>query len=113
MVDSLNMKVHEMHLASLSIRQSDLRGQIDNHTVEDEMYVKIKDNLQQQNLEKRYEGYNLEEDGLLTYKRRIYIRNIVELRRVVMDEIHKLRNLVTEDTRRQLLRPESSTFGQE
>ena len=45
--------------------------------------------MQQQNLEKRYEGYKLEEDGLLTYKGRIYIPNVADLRRVVMDEIHQ------------------------
>ena len=53
------------------------------------MYEQIKDKFQQQSLEKRYEGYKLEEDGLLTYKGRIYIPNVVELRRVVMDEIHQ------------------------
>ena len=51
------------------------------------MYEQVKDKLQQQSLEKRYEGYKLEEDGLLTYKGRIYIPNVAELRRVVMDEI--------------------------
>ena len=40
-------------------------------------------------LEKRYEGYKLEEDGLLTYKGRIYIPNVAELRIVVMDEINQ------------------------
>ena len=60
-----------------------------NHTVEDELYVQVKDKLQQQNLEKRYEGYKLEEDGLLTYKGRIYISKVAYLRRVVMDEIHQ------------------------
>ena len=31
----------------------------------------------------------MEEDGLLTYKGRIYIPNVADLRRVVMDEIHQ------------------------
>ena len=66
--DALSRKVHEMHVTFLSICQSDLRQQIANHTAEDEIYVQIKDKLQQKILEKRYEGYKLEEDGLLTYK---------------------------------------------
>ena len=45
--------------------------------------------MQQQGLEKRYEGYKFEEDGLLTYKGRIYNPDVAELRRVVMDEIHQ------------------------
>ena len=87
--DALSRKVQEMHVASLSIFQLDLRYQIVNHTTRDELYVQVKDKLQQQSLEKRYEGYKLEEDGLLTYKGRIYIPNVAYLRRVVMDEIHQ------------------------
>ena len=45
-VDALSRKVHEMHVASLSICQPDLRQQITNHVVEDEMYVQIKAKLQ-------------------------------------------------------------------
>ena len=50
---------------------------------------RVKDKLQQKSLEKRYEGYKLEEDGILTYKGRIYIPDVADLRRVVMDEIHQ------------------------
>ena len=51
--------------------------------------MQIKDKLQQQILEKKYKGYKLEEDGFLTYKNIIHIPNVVDLRRVVMDEIHQ------------------------
>ena len=78
-----------MHVASLSIFQLDLRQQIVNHTAEDEMYLRIKDKLQQQILEKKYEGYKLEEDGIISYKNIIYIPNVADLRRIVMDEIHQ------------------------
>ena len=37
-VDALNRKVQEMHVASLSICQSHLRQQIVNHTAGDELY---------------------------------------------------------------------------
>ena len=57
-----------MHVASLRFFQSDLRQRIINHTAEDEMYVQINNKLQQQSLEKKYEGYKLEEDELNTYK---------------------------------------------
>ena len=89
MDDALNRKIHEIHVASLSTCQPDLRQQIINHIVEDEVYVQIKDKLQQQNLERKYEGYQLEGDELLTYKNRIYIPNVADLRRIVMDEIHQ------------------------
>ena len=66
-----------------------MRQQIVNHAAEDELYAQVKDKMQQENIEKRYEGYKLEEDGLLTYKNRIYILNVAYLRRMVMDEIHQ------------------------
>ena len=78
-----------MHVASLSICQSDLRQQIVDHVVGDELYEQVKDKLQQQSIEKRYEGYKFEEGGILTYKGRIYIPDVAYLRRVVMDEIHQ------------------------
>ena len=46
MVDALSMKVQEMHVASISIFQLDLRKQIANHVAEYELYAKVKDNLQ-------------------------------------------------------------------
>ena len=54
-----------------------------------ELYAQVKDKLLQKSLEKKYEGYKLEEDGLLTYKKIIYILYVVDLRRIVMDEIHQ------------------------
>ena len=61
-----------MHVASLSIFQSYLRQQIANHVARDELYEQVKDKLQQQGLEKRYEGYKLEEDRILTFKGNLY-----------------------------------------
>ena len=88
-VDALSRKVHEMHLASLSTCQPDLRKQIINLIAEDEVYMQKKDKLQQQNLEKKYEGYQLEGNKLLTYQNRVYIPNVADLKRIVMDEIHQ------------------------
>ena len=58
--DALSRKVREMHVASISIFQSKLRQQIINHVAEDELYVQVKDKLQQQILEKKNGGYKLE-----------------------------------------------------
>ena len=82
--NALSRKVREMHVASLSIFQTDLKQQIVNHTAGDELYEHVKEKLQQQSLEKRHEGYKLEEDGLLTYKNRIYIPHVADLRKFFM-----------------------------
>ena len=102
-----------MHVASFSICQSDLRQHIVNLAAEDEMYVQIKDKLQQKSLKKKYEGYILEEDGILTYKSRIYIPNVAYLRRVVMDEIHQAPHSSHPGYQKTMLQLESSTFSQE
>ena len=37
----------------------------------------------------KYEGYQMLNDGLLTYKRILYISNCDDLKRFIMDELHK------------------------
>ena len=93
--DALSRKVQEMHVESLSICESNLRQQIVNHVVGDELYEQVNDKLQQQSLEKKYEGYKLEEDGLLTYKGRIYIPNVAILGELLWMRSIKLHILVT------------------
>ena len=44
--DALSRKVQEMHVASLSIFQSNLRQQIVSHAARDELYEQVKDKLQ-------------------------------------------------------------------
>ena len=44
-VDALNRKVHDIHVASLSIFQSNLTQQIVNCTAGDELYELVKDKL--------------------------------------------------------------------
>ena len=44
--DALSRKMQEMHVASLSICQSDLRQQIVNHAAGDDLYELVKDKLQ-------------------------------------------------------------------
>ena len=105
--------MQEMHVASLSNCQSDLRQQIVNHAIGDELYEQVKHKLQQQSIEKRYEGYKFEEDGLLTYKGIIYISNVDYLRRVVMDEIHQALYSGHPGYQKQLLQLESNNSSQE
>ena len=65
--------------------------------------MQIKDKLQQYKLEKRYEYDHLGDDGLLTYKIRMYIPNVEYLRRIIMDEIHKISYFGYPGYQRQLL----------
>jgi hypothetical protein len=38
----------------------------------------------------KYEGYRMIYGGLLTYKNRLYIRYCDDLKRLIMDELHKI-----------------------
>ena len=57
-----------MHVASLTICQSDLRQQIVGHAAEDELYEQVKDKLQQHRLEKRDEDINWKKRDFLLIK---------------------------------------------
>jgi hypothetical protein len=45
--------------------------------------------LQQEPAGGKYEGYQMTEGGLLTYRDRLYIPNRDDLKRFIMDELHK------------------------
>jgi hypothetical protein len=49
----------------------------------------VKNGLQQDKLEKSYEGYQLENHELLIYKTRMHIPSFSNLRIIIIDEIHK------------------------
>lgn len=50
----------------------------------------MKDGLQQEKLQNKCEGYQLNDDGLLIYKNRMYFPNSLYLKRIIMDETHKI-----------------------
>ena len=95
MVGALSRKVLSMHMDATSTFQLFLRQLIANNIVEDELYVQIKDKLQQWNLEQNYEGYHLEGDKLPIYKSKNYISNAANLRRIVWMKSIKCHILIT------------------
>jgi hypothetical protein len=46
--------------------------------------------LQQEPVGVKYEGYEMTEGGLLTYRRRFYVPNYDDLKRFILDELHKI-----------------------
>ena len=87
--DALSRKVHEMHVASLSIFQPDLRQQIVNHTAEDELYMPKRTNCSRKVLRRGMRDINWKKMDFLLIKNRFYIPNVAYLRRIVMDKIHQ------------------------
>jgi hypothetical protein len=87
---ALSRRSHEMHISSLIILNTYLKFIILEATNSDQRYLKIKETLQQGNLVKKLNFYELNEDGILTYIRTIYVPNTNELKNTMMREIHKV-----------------------
>jgi hypothetical protein len=62
------------HIFSLVTLKVSLREQVLTQLLGDSWYLKVTSNLQnERQLDPKYEGYNLEIDGLLRYRGRMYI----------------------------------------
>jgi len=55
----------------------------------DEFYVQEKEELHKAHECKKYEGYRLREYDLPMYKDKLYILNNVDLKKIMMDELHQ------------------------
>ena len=58
--------------------------------VNDKFCLQEKEELKKEQVNKKYEGYKLKEDVLILYKRRLYVPNNEVLKKIVMNELHKL-----------------------
>jgi hypothetical protein len=89
-VDALNMRAHELHIATISMYMIDLKDKIIATTNSDQEYLKIKEKLQQDNLQQKFKYYEVQEDGILMYRGKIYVSNSSELKNTVLREIHNV-----------------------
>jgi hypothetical protein len=84
------MKVHEMHATTISMYKSYLGDKILEFSKSNQCYVDVKANLQQGKLQQKFEDYELKEDGILMYRRRVYVSNDQELNNMLSLEMHKV-----------------------
>jgi hypothetical protein len=89
-VDALNKRAHEMHIAAISMYMTDLKDKIIEATNSDQQYLKIKETLQQGNLQQKFKYYELKEDGILMYRGKVYVSNSSEMKNTVMREMHNV-----------------------
>jgi hypothetical protein len=81
--DTLNMRMHEMHDTTIIMYQTYLSERILEVSKSNLRYVDIKPNLQQSMPQQKIEVYELREDGILMYRRRIYVPNDQELKSLI------------------------------
>jgi hypothetical protein len=91
MADTLNRRVHEMHATIISLYKSYFCDDIILEVSKsDQCYVDIKVTLQQGILQQKIEGYELKEDGILMYRRKVYVPNVQELKNMLLSKMHKV-----------------------
>jgi hypothetical protein len=88
-VDSLSRSMKVIHLAVVRTYETDIKERVKSVQETYAFFNTVKSYLEQEPIGMKYEGYQLLNDGLLTYKGRLYIPNFDDLKRFIMDELHK------------------------
>jgi hypothetical protein len=88
--DSLSRSIKVIHLVAVSTCETNVKERVKSAQEIDAFFKTVKSYLEQDPMEMKYEGYQLLNDGLLTYKGRLYIPNWDNLRRFIMDELQKI-----------------------
>jgi hypothetical protein len=88
-VDALSRSMKTIHLAAVSTCETDVKNRIRNAQETDPFVQTVTLYLQQEPAGVKYEGYQMTERGLITHRDRLYIPNCDNLKRFIMDELHK------------------------
>jgi hypothetical protein len=89
-VDELFRNAHEIHIASIIVYMTNLKDKIIAATNSDQQYLKIKETLQQDNLQQKFKDFELKDDGILMYKGKIYVSNSSEMKNKVLREMNNV-----------------------
>jgi hypothetical protein len=87
--DALSRSMKTIHLVAVSTCEPDVKERIRNAQETDPFVRTVTMYLQQEPARVKYEGYQNTEGGLLTYRSRFYIPDCDDLKRFIMDELHK------------------------
>jgi len=74
-VDTLSRSVQTIHLAATSVRVSNIQHRIETLLREDDFFNQVKERMQQESKERKYEGYQIRIDGLFIYHNRMFVPN--------------------------------------
>jgi hypothetical protein len=87
--DALSRSMKTIYLAVVSTCEIDVKNRVRNSQEKDPFVQTVTLYLQQEPTGVKYEGYQMTKGGLLTYRDRMYIPNCDDLKRFIMDELHK------------------------
>jgi hypothetical protein len=78
-----------IHLAAVRTCKTNIRERVKNAQETDAFFQTVTSYLEQEPAGLKYEGCQMLDGGPLTYKNRLYIPNYDDLKRFIMDELHK------------------------
>ena len=88
-VDALSRSMKTIHLAAVSTYETNFKERVRNAQETYMFFQTVTLYLEQEPTGINYEGYQMIDGGLLTYKNRLYIPYCDDLNRFIMDELHK------------------------
>jgi hypothetical protein len=88
-VDALRRSIKMIHLGAVNTCEMDVRERVKNAQETDAFFKTMTSYLRQEPTGIKYKGYQMLEEGLLTYRNKLYIPNCDDLKRFIMDELHK------------------------
>jgi hypothetical protein len=89
-VNALSRSMKLVHLAVVSTIESDIKERVRSAQETDAFFKTVIVYLKQEPTGLKYEGYEMLDDGMLTYKGILYISNCDDLKRFIMDNLHKI-----------------------
>jgi hypothetical protein len=89
-VDALSRRVHELHVTSISMYRTDIKGRISEATNIDLQYRDLLAMIQQGKMPQKVENYILEADITLLYKNKIYVPIVQDLKLMILNEMHNV-----------------------
>jgi hypothetical protein len=89
-VDALSRSMKTIHLEVVSTYEMNVKERVKNAQETDTFFQTVTSYLEQEPTGIKYEGYQMIDGGLLTYINRLYILDCDDLKRFIMDELHKI-----------------------
>ena len=88
-VNALSRSMKTIHLEAVSTCETNVKERVRNAQETYKFFQTVTSYLEQEPTGIKYEGYQMIDGGILTYKNRLYIPDCDDLKRFIMDELHK------------------------
>jgi hypothetical protein len=88
-VNALSRSMKTIHLTVVTTCETNIKERVRNAQEIDTFFQTVTSYLEQEPTGIKYESYRRIDGGLLTYKNKLYIPDCDDLKRFIMDELHK------------------------